>query len=126
MLLDALKDNFPALVEDAVTYAQGITRNAMHEILENTAPNTAPLGTITSRSQHISDELLQRVLATTPVEELAHNTLVLRSLETLMRSNAKASSLLKALLHESNKVAKEGLKESPSNPLFHRLGKLKS
>ena len=122
MLLDALKDNFPALVEDAVTYAQGITRNAMHEILEN----TAPLGTITSRSQHISDELLQRVLATTPVEELAHNTLVLRSLETLMRSNAKASSLLKALLHESNKVAKEGLKESPSNPLFHRLGKLKS
>ena len=88
----------------------------MHEILENTAPNTAPLEPIFSLPQSISDDLLQRVLRTTPVEELARNTLVLQSLETLMRSNAEASSLLKALSFETVKVAKEGL-EPPTRGL---------
>ena len=58
-----------------------------------------------SESKVVSNDLYKRVLETTPAEELARNTLMLQHLSTLMRSNKKASSLLKALLAESLQVA---------------------
>ena len=67
-----------------------------------------------SESQVVSNDLYKRVLEATPAEELARNTLILEHLSTLMRSNKKASSLLKALLAESLQVAGAGFEPTTS------------
>ena len=67
-----------------------------------------------SESQVVSNDLYKRVLEATPAEELARNTLILDHLSTLMRSNKKASSLLKALLAESLQVAGAGFEPTTS------------
>ena len=51
-----------------------------------------------SESQVVSNDLYKRVSETTPAEGLARNPLILEHLSTLLRSNKKAFSLLKALL----------------------------
>jgi hypothetical protein len=49
---------------------------------------------ITQQSTVLSDDVLQRVMATTEAEALAENTLVLKELTTLLASTPDAASLL--------------------------------
>lgn len=92
----------------------------------NTVTNTVTELANISESQVVSNDLYKRVLETTPAEELARNTLILEHLSTLMRSNKKASSLLKALLAESLQVAGAGFEKPVSNIVKHRVGKVKA
>ena len=80
----------------------------------NTVSNTVSELANISESQGVSNDLYKRVLEITPAEELARNTLILEHLSTLMRSNKKASSLLKALLAESLQVAGAGFEPTTS------------
>ena len=81
----------------------------MQGMFANTAPNTAPKSTILHPSDTVSDELLQSILETTCVEELARNTLVLQGLQRLMQSSKEAPNLVEALSSAGAKVAEEGL-----------------
>ena len=60
------------------------------------------------------DNLIGQVIATTPIEELAKNTLVLQHLGSLIESNKEASSLLKALMAEILQVAGAGFEPTTS------------
>ena len=81
----------------------------MQGMFANTGPNTGPKSTILDPSDAVSDELLQSILETTCVEELARNTLVLQGLQRLMQSSKEAPNLLEALSSAGAKVAEEGL-----------------
>ena len=81
----------------------------MQGMFANTTPNTTPKTPIRHPSDAVSDELLQSILETTCVEELARNTLVLQGLQRLMQSNKVAPNLVEALSSAGVKVAEEGL-----------------
>ena len=109
MVYESLKKNLPGLAPTAFDHAQHITRKAMQGMFANTAPNTAPKSTILPPSDAVSDKLLQSILETTCVEELARNTLVLQGLQRLMQSSKEAPNLVEALSSAGAKVAEEGL-----------------
>ena len=60
-------------------------------------PKTPNLG----QAQVVQDSLIGQVIAATPIEEMAQNTLILQHLGSLIESNKEASSLPEALLAES-------------------------
>ena len=66
------------------------------------------------QTQVVQDSLIGQVIATTPIEEMAQNTLILQHLCSLIESNKEASSLLKALLAESRQVAGAGFEPTTS------------
>jgi len=109
MVYESLKKNLPELAPAAFDHAQQITRKAMQGMFANTTPNTTPNTPIRHPSDAVSDELLQSILETTCVEELARNTLVLQGLQRLMQSNKEAPNLVEALSSAGAKVAEEGL-----------------
>ena len=80
----------------------------------NTVTNTVTELANISESQVVSNDLYKRVLETTPAVELARNTLILQHFGSLIESNKKASSLLKALLAESLQVAGAGFEPTTS------------
>ena len=109
MVYESLKKNLPELAPVAFDHAQQITRKAMQGMFANTGPNTGPKSTILDPSDAVSDKLLQSILETTCVEELARNTLVLQGLQRLMQSSKEAPNLVEALSSAGAKVAEEGL-----------------
>ena len=109
MVYESLKKNLPELAPVAFDHAQQITRKAMQGMFANTGPNTGPKSTILDPSDAVSDELLQSILETTCVEELARNTLVLQGLQRLIQSSKEAPNLLEALSSSGAKVAEEVL-----------------
>jgi hypothetical protein len=109
MVYESLEKNLPELAPAAFNHAQQITRKAMQGMFANTTPNTTPNTPIRHPSDAVSDDLLQSILETTSVEELARNTLVLQGLQRLMQSSKEASSLVKTLSSAGAKVAEEGL-----------------
>ena len=66
------------------------------------------------QTQVVQDSLIGQVIATTSIEEMAKNTLILQHFGSLIESNKKASSLLKALLAESLQVAGAGFEPTTS------------
>ena len=66
------------------------------------------------QTQVVQDSLIGQVIATTSIEEMAKNTLILQHFGSLIESNNKASSLLKALLAESLQVAGAGFEPTTS------------
>ena len=66
------------------------------------------------QTQVVQDSLIGQVIATTSIEEMAKNTLILLHFGSLIESNKKASSLLKALLAESLQVAGAGFEPTTS------------
>ncbi|MGY8962952.1 MAG: hypothetical protein ACKVKT_05285 [Rhodospirillales bacterium] len=113
LVYESLEKNLPELAPAAFNHAQQITRKAMQGMFANTTPNTP----IRHPSDAVSDDLLQSILETTSVEELASNTLVLQGLQHLMQSSKEASSLVKTLSSAGAKVAEEGLE----NPAIHSV-----
>jgi hypothetical protein len=109
LVYESLEKNLPELAPAAFNHAQQITRKAMQGMFANTTPNTTPNTPIRHPSDAVSDDLLQSILETTSVEELARNTLVLQGLQRLMQSSKEASSLVKTLSSAGAKVAEEGL-----------------
>ena len=57
---------------------------------------------------------------------MAQNSLILQHLVSLIESNKKASSLLKALLAESLQLAGAGFEKPVSNIVKHRVGRVKA
>jgi hypothetical protein len=76
-----------------------------------------------NQTQVVQDSLIGQVIATTSIEEMAKNTLILQHLGSLIESNKKASSLLKALLAESLQVAGAGIPKPTSNIAKYRVGR---
>ena len=66
------------------------------------------------QAQVVQDSLIGQMIATTSIEEMDKNTLILRHMGSLTESNKKASSLLKALLAESLQVAGAGFEPTTS------------
>ena len=61
------------------------------------------------------------MIATTSIEEMDKNTLILQHMGSLTESNKKASSLLKALLAESLQVAGAGIRKPSSSNKEYRV-----
>ncbi|MBH58131.1 MAG: hypothetical protein CMJ82_13220 [Planctomycetaceae bacterium] len=80
----------------------------------NTGPYTGPKPPNLDQTQVVQDSLIGQVIATTSIEEMAKNTLILQHFGSLIESNKKASSLLKALLAESLQVAGAGFEPTTS------------
>jgi len=89
-------------------------------------PQSGPRMPNLGQTQVVQDSLIGQVIATTPIKEMAKNTLILQHLGSLIESNKKASSLLKALLAESLQVAGAGFEKPVSNIVKHRVGKVKA
>ena len=66
------------------------------------------------QAQVVQDSLIGQMIATTSIEEMDKNTLILQHMGSLTESNKKASSLLKALLAESLQVAGAGFEPTTS------------
>ena len=77
-------------------------------------PQSGPKMPNLGQTQVVQDSLIGQVIATTPIEEMAQNTLILQHLGSLIESNKEASSLLKALLQESLQVAGAGFEPTTS------------
>ena len=78
------------------------------------ASNTGPKTPNLDQTQVVQDSLIGQVIATTSIEEMAKNTLILQHFGSLIESKKKASSLLKALLAESLQVAGAGFEPTTS------------
>ena len=77
-------------------------------------PQSGPRMPNLGQTQVVQDSLIGQVIATTSIEEMAKNTLILQHFGSLIESNKKASSLLKALLAESLQVAGAGFEPTTS------------
>ena len=77
-------------------------------------PQSGPRMPNPNQTQVVHDSLIGQVIATTSIEEMAKNTLILQHFGSLIESNNKASSLLKALLAESLQVAGAGFEPTTS------------
>lgn len=125
MVLDALKDNMPALAQVAEQHAGTITQSAMRGLFSNTDPNTDPI----QPKSNSNDPVLQRA---TPVEnevllnaEIVELKLQIEGLKRLIASNPVAYRALTDDIPKGVKVAKEGLGKSLSNTLNYRVGKVR-
>ena len=110
MVLDALKDNMPALAQAAEQHASTITQSAMRGLFSNTEYNTEYI----QPKSNSNDPVLQRA---TPVEnevvlnaEIVELKLQIEGLKRLIASNPVAYRALTDDIPKGVKVAKEGLR----------------
>ena len=116
MVLDALKDNMPALAQAAEQHAGTNTQSAMRGLFSNTEYNTEYI----QPKSNSNDPVLQRA---TPVEnevllnaEIVELKLQIEGLKRLIASNPVAYRALTDDIPKGVKVAKEGL-EPPTRGL---------
>ena len=95
-------------------YLQIMLEDHARVAASNTGPYTGPKMPNLDQTQVVQDSLIGQVIATTSIEEMAKNTLILQHFGSLIESNKKASSLLKALLAESLQVAGAGFEPTTS------------
>ena len=95
-------------------YLQIMLEDHARVAASNTGPYTGPKMPNLGQTQVVQDSLIGQVIATTSIEEMAKNTLILQHFGSLIESNNKASSLLKALLAESLQVAGAGFEPTTS------------
>ena len=116
MVLDALKDNMPALAQEAEQHASTITNSAMRGLFSKSEDKSEYI----QPKSNSNDPVLQRA---TPVEnevvlnaEIVELKLQIEGLKRLIASNPVAYRALTDDIPKGVKVAKEGL-EPPTRGL---------